>query len=225
MSWSHCITLICTYDITILSCLSVHFSKCGILCTHFSVIIIVYCTLHMHTGHVHTFIQCVKPWVQDDLTWLMHTMHAYCTADTPLKGYCAEIIVCLLVSSTLNPRHGTWRWYHWLTWWRCQWSYLYLLSCFILAATHSLTLWKEMAVCFFCWVASGIDAFWIIFRLSPITWLVCSLEYQESEACVSCNCFFCCQMHCTKLCTIGWCCNCSLLLAHPTNWSMSNYNH
>ena len=42
-----------------------------------------------------------------------------------------------------------------------------LCGSIILAATHSLTLWKEIAVCFFCNVASGIDAFWMTPRLSP----------------------------------------------------------
>jgi len=54
--------------------------------------------------------------------------------DLPPEGQCGFqigylLLLVLLGSSTLNPMHDSWIWYHQLAWWRCQHSYLYHLSC------------------------------------------------------------------------------------------------
>jgi len=57
-----------------------------------------------------------------------------------------------------------------------------------------------------------------------ITFLVHSHDTKRVRHILNCNCFLCGQSYCTKLCKVSWCCNCSLVLAHPTNWSTSNHN-
>ena len=72
MSWSHNVTLIHTSDIIILSCPSIYFFKCDILCMYIRAIIVVYCVPYICGVYILPFIHHTKLSFQDHITQLFN---------------------------------------------------------------------------------------------------------------------------------------------------------